>query len=93
MEEHGSEEQIIHNGDAALYPLALWSFYAIAILTYITLSRLNAPYGRHVRRGWGFGVAAREAWIIFESPALFVMVLVYHFGQFHTQTVPHVLLR
>lgn len=54
---------------------------------------LSAPYGRHVRRGWGFSVPVREGWIIMESPALFVMALVYHAGQFHLQHVPHVLLR
>lgn len=80
--------------DEAWYPVALGAFFAMTALMFIMVNFFgNAPYGRHVRRGWGFGVAVREAWIIMESPALFVMALVYHMGQFELLHVPHVLLR
>lgn len=84
---------IIHDEDKNIYPIALWAMYALTLLTYYITTNMAIPYGRHVRKGWGQGVAVREAWIIMESPALFVMVLVYHHGQYHLQNVPHILLR
>jgi hypothetical protein len=80
--------------DAGWYSVALGAFFAMTALMFVTVNIwIAAPYGRHARRGWGFGVAVREAWIIMESPALFVMALVYHTGQFHLLHVPHILLR
>ena len=80
--------------DAGWYPVALWTFFAMTALMFVTVNTwIAVPYGRHARRGWGFGVALREAWIIMESPALFVMALVYHTGQVHLLHVPHILLR
>lgn len=81
-------------GDEEWYTIALWGYFAMAAIMFVLVNFcLSAPYGRHVRRGWGFSVPVREGWIIMESPALFVMALVYHAGQFHLQHVPHVLLR
>jgi steroid 5-alpha-reductase/3-oxo-5-alpha-steroid 4-dehydrogenase 1 len=79
--------------DEGFYPIALWGYFAMVAVMFVVVNLMNAPYGRHVKRGWGFGVAVREAWIIMESPALFVMALVYHAGHFHLLHVPHVLLR
>lgn len=80
--------------DEGLYPIALWGYFAMVALIFLIVNFIiSAPYGRHVKRGFGFGVAVREAWIIMESPSLFVMALVYHTGQFHLLHVPHVLLR
>jgi steroid 5-alpha-reductase/3-oxo-5-alpha-steroid 4-dehydrogenase 1 len=88
------EEVVVDsNFDEGLYPIALLGFFVMIVIMFIIVNYINAPYGRHVKRGWGFGVAVREAWIIMESPALFVMALIYHTGQFHLLHVPHVLLR
>lgn len=87
------EEVVDGNFDEGLYPIALLGFFAMVVIMFVVVNYIIAPYGRHVKRGWGFGVAVREAWIIMESPALFVMALIYHIGQFHLLHVPHVLLR
>lgn len=49
--------------------LAGWSLVAVA--TWILLLRVRAPYGRHVRSGWGPAIPHRAGWIAMEvvSPA------------------------
>ena len=66
--------------------------FAFAAQTFILLFWVNAPYGRFARAGWGPSIPARRAWVLFESPAVFVFVAVYLAGQNAWQTVPLVLL-
>ena len=52
--------------------LIVWVF--IAIITFIYLFFQSAPYGRHVKEGWGFSISARLGWIVMESPCVFLMI-------------------
>lgn len=42
------------------------------LLVFLTLFRLDAPYGRHARPGWGPGIPNRLGWIAMETPAVVV---------------------
>ncbi len=53
---------------------------ALSVPTFIALRFLTAPYGRHVRRGWGPSVTARLGWLLMESPAPVVFAVVYATG-------------
>jgi 3-oxo-5-alpha-steroid 4-dehydrogenase 1 len=44
----------------------------IAVLVFISLFFMAAPYGRHFRRSFGPSVNGRYGWIAMESPALLV---------------------
>ena len=46
--------------------------------TFIYLFFESAPYGRHIRKGWGRNISARAGWVIMESPCVLVM-LIYTF--------------
>jgi steroid 5-alpha-reductase len=87
------EQQLGDDGSDVVFKFALWGMYLVAALMYFGVTRITAPFGRHTRRGWGPSMSAREAWIVMESPALFVMALVYHHGQHQQDVVPHLLLR
>ncbi len=52
------------------YRVLAWAWIAIAAVTFVLLFRISAPYGRHLRSGWGPTVPARWAWMVMESPAL-----------------------
>ena len=52
--------------------LIVW--VVIAIITFIYLFFQSAPYGRHVKEGWGFSISARLGWIVMESPCVFLMI-------------------
>lgn len=44
-----------------------------AAVVFVLLFFVTAPYGRHVRRGWGPTISSRASWMLMESPAFFVI--------------------
>ncbi len=52
----------------------LWGWIGLAILVFIVLWCIRAPYGRHQRVGWGPTLPDRIAWVVMELPSLVVMV-------------------
>lgn len=61
-------EQLLN---AAFYPVA-WATLALAPLVFVILFYIKAPYGRHIRGGWGPVLENRLGWFIMESPAVLV---------------------
>ncbi len=66
--------------------------FALAAVTFVALLRLTAPYGRHVRGGWGPTVPNRWGWILMEAPAVLVFLAVYLQGAQRGALVPLLLL-
>ena len=64
----------------------------LAVLTFVGLLFVVAPYGRHGRAGWGPTVPARVGWIVMESPAPLVFLGVYLAGSHRAELVPLLLL-
>ena len=52
--------------------LTIWVF--IAVCTFIYLFYESAPYGRHIKNGWGIEIPARLGWIVMESPCVILMI-------------------
>lgn len=59
----------------------------VAALTFVSLLRVTAPYGRHLRAGWGPTMAARAGWVVMESPAVLIFAIVYWSGD-HARDFP-----
>ena len=57
------------------YELLIWGWIALACFTFIILMFIRAPYGRHLRPGWGPSLPARAGWIIMESPSIILMTI------------------
>jgi protein-S-isoprenylcysteine O-methyltransferase Ste14 len=55
--------------------VAAWT--ALAVPTLVVLLHVDAPYGRHARRGWGPAVPARIAWMVMEAPAALGLPALY----------------
>jgi len=51
-------------------PEFLWSWIGLAVVVFIALTRIAAPYGRHGRGGWGPNLPARLAWFLMEAVTL-----------------------
>jgi hypothetical protein len=47
---------------------------AVAAITFVYLFFVSAPYGRHIRKGWGKNISARAGWVIMESPCVVIML-------------------
>ncbi len=65
--------------------------FAAAALTFVALFFVTAPYGRHLRAGWGPTVPARIGWIVMESPAVILFAAVYSMGDDALSMTPLVL--
>jgi len=65
------------------YTLSIFNGFIIfwillGAITFIYLFFVSAPYGRHIRKGWGRNISARAGWLIMESPCVLIM-LIYAF--------------
>lgn len=52
----------------------------VATAVFAMLFFMKAPYGRHLRRGWGPLISNYLAWIIMETPAVLVFALCFAYG-------------
>ena len=60
----------------------------IAVAIFILLFFISAPYGRHIRKGWGPTISSKLGWIIMESPAIIVFAVIYAISDRRFELVP-----
>ncbi len=60
-----------------IYFILLITEFILAGIVFASLFFIRAPYGRHVRSGWGPRIPARYAWIAMEFPAILVIALIF----------------
>lgn len=65
-----------------------WAVIAIAVPIFVYLFAVTAPYGRHLRPGWGPSLPPRIGWILMESPAVFGWLAIYLQGPHRGDLVP-----
>ena len=53
----------------------IWA--GIGIASFILLQFITAPYGRHVKKGWGPEISNKLGWIIMEAPSFFIILYFY----------------
>lgn len=53
----------------------IWA--AIGIGSFILLQFVNAPYGRHIKNGWGPQISNKWGWIIMEAPSFLIILYFY----------------
>ena len=75
-----------------LHGYLVLAIFALAAISFLLLLRIAAPYGRHVRSGWGPTIPARTGWIVMESPATLLFAAVYFAGDNALITAPLVFL-
>ena len=64
----------------------------LAVLVFIALSYIAAPYGRHTRSGWGPTLNDKLGWIVMESSAPVMFFACYLTGHFSTGVIAVVFL-
>lgn len=55
----------------------IWA--AVAVVTFVFLLFVKAPYGRHVKQGWGPELSNKVGWILMELPS-FALILYFFLG-------------
>lgn len=74
------------------HQLLVYGVLAAAPLTLVVLLFLSAPYGRHMRDGWGPTLPNRWGWILMECPAVLVFLWVWFQGDHAWEPAPLLLL-
>lgn len=62
---------------AHIYRWLLELQFALALMVFVALFFLSAPYGRYARPGWGITLPERWGWRIMEFPAVAVILLLF----------------
>jgi len=63
-----------------LFSTLLFSSFVMAGVVFITLMFINAPYGRHIQRGWGPTLSNRIGWLVMEAPSALVFFTFFLIG-------------
>ena len=50
----------------------IWA--AVAVLTFLLLQFVRAPYGRHTKKGWGPQIKNHLGWLLMESPSFLIIL-------------------
>lgn len=66
--------------DPGTFAVFNWAWIGLAVVVFVSLFFVTAPYGRHLRAGWGPLVPARFGWMAMEAPALLLPGLGLAFG-------------
>src|SRR5262245_53390819 len=77
--------------EARFYDLLLVSWFALAAITALALFVVVAPYGRHVRGGWGPTIPSTAGWIVMEAPSAIAMIILWAAGPRRSEPVTVVL--
>jgi len=72
--------------EKAFFDSLLISWFILALVIFIALFYVVAPYGRHTRSGWGPAINNKLGWVIMEAASPIVFALCYIFGN-NTSTV------
>jgi hypothetical protein len=79
------------DGQEELYCKISIGASALALLSFVVLMFVPAPYGRYVRPRWGPLISARVGWIAMEMPAVLVFAWAFFAGERWFHPAPLVL--
>jgi len=77
--------------EPTLHLLATWTEISLAVVAFVLLLFVAAPYGRHDRKGWGPTMPNAAGWVVMESPAVGLFAVIYVLGDHSSEAVPLVL--
>lgn len=75
-----------------LHGLLVKTEFLLALLTVLSLIFITAPYGRHIRKGWGPTINSKLSWVLMEIPAVLFVLGFYATGPNRLEVVPLILL-
>ena len=66
--------------ESALFNGLLIGWFVLGAVVFVLLFFVAAPYGRHIRKGWGLTIDNRLAWVLMEAPSPIVFALCFILG-------------
>ena len=66
--------------EQTIFNILLVFWFALAVVVFIALFFVVAPYGRHARGGWGYTVDNRTGWVLMEALAPIAFAVCFLLG-------------
>ncbi|MFA5309680.1 MAG: methyltransferase [Dehalococcoidales bacterium] len=66
--------------ETTVFNILLIAWFALGVVVLIALFFIAAPYGRHVRKGWGYSVGSKLGWILMEAASPVVFAVCFFIG-------------
>ena len=66
--------------EQTIFNFLLAGWFVLAVAVFIALFFVVAPYGRHIRSGWGYTIDNKIGWVIMEAPAPVVFAVCFVLG-------------
>ena len=63
-----------------VYNVVLLTAGGLAAIVFASLFFIDAPYGRHTRKGWGPTIGDKAGWIVMEAPSPLLLAGFYFWG-------------
>ncbi|MFK7827296.1 MAG: hypothetical protein AB8G05_24340 [Oligoflexales bacterium] len=74
--------------EAAIHGKMVNASFLAGIATFISLMNIKAPYGRHIKEGWGPTIPSKWGWILMEIPSVLVFAGTYALGKNSFEAAP-----
>ena len=66
--------------ELAIFNGLLIGWFVLAAVVFFLLFFIAAPYGRHLRRGWGYTLGNKPGWVLMEAPAPIILAVCFLLG-------------
>ena len=73
--------------ESTIYNCLIISWFVLGAIVFVALFFIVAPYGRHVRKGWGYSLNNKLAWVLMEAPTPIVFAISFFLGDVRTNAV------
>ncbi len=66
--------------EQAFFNSLIIGWFVLAVVVFLALFFVAAPYGRHFRSGWGPAINSKTGWVIMEAPAPLLFAIYFVLG-------------
>lgn len=70
-------ERLKYDPMLSLYNYSLILIFSFAVIVFILLFFVSAPYGKFLRKGWGRTIKSKWAWLLMEAPSPLLIALFF----------------